>query len=111
MASCEESALVEYQPALHHILQFANVTWPIILQEVLDGVLTHAWKRLIAVTTVLADEMLDQHRNIAFTFAQRRDVQRNDIQAIIEIFAKLSRRHMIFQTSIGRGYDSDVDRH
>jgi hypothetical protein len=41
------------------------------LEKVLNGILTHAWKRLIAAATMLADEMLDQQWNIAFALTQR----------------------------------------
>ena len=37
-----------------------DIAWPIILEKMLNGILTHARKRLIVAATMLANEMLDQ---------------------------------------------------
>ena len=60
MACREESTLIEHEPALHHVLKLADIAWPIILEKMLNGILTHARKRLIVAATMLANEMLDQ---------------------------------------------------
>ena len=50
---------------------------------------------------MLAGEVRHQHRNIVGAFAQRRHDDRNHVQAIEEIFLKLSRVHELTQVAVG----------
>ena len=55
-------------------------------------------------------EIVNQQFNVVLTFAQRRQAQRNHVQTIVEIFAELPFRDVLFQVLIGRGYDTNIDR-
>src|ERR1700722_3641543 len=52
--------------------------------------------------------MTREKGDILFTLAQWRDHERNDVEAIEEIFAKISFGNLLFQIFISRGYDSHV---
>ena len=52
---------------------------------------------------------LRQRQNIFAAFAQRRDAQRDHVEAVVEILAKVMRGDFGFEVAIGRRDDSRVD--
>ena len=54
---------------------------------------------------------IDQLGNVFATFAQRRNVQLDHVQAIIQIFAKAAGRHFGFQIAVRGGDHLHVDVH
>ena len=53
--------------------------------------------------------MLDEQRDVFLPLAQRRQMDRNDIQAIEQILAEGSFGHHLLQIAVGRGDDAHVD--
>ncbi len=53
--------------------------------------------------------MLDEQRQILGALAQRRKMQRDHVQPIVEVRSKGSLAHRLFQVAIGGGDDADVD--
>jgi hypothetical protein len=58
---------------------------------------------------VLPDEVLDQRRNVFAAFPERRDLDRDDVQAIEEIVLEPAVGDHLAQVAIGGGDDADVD--
>src|SRR5205085_854264 len=54
------------------------------------------------------EKMGDQKRYVLTTLAQRRQVNGEDIQAEVEIFAELLFLHAFAEVGVGRGDDTDV---
>ena len=57
---------------------------------------------------VLVDEMTDQHWYIGFAVAQRGQLNGKDVQAIVQVFAKLLVGDVLTQIAIGGGDNSHV---
>ena len=55
------------------------------------------------------DEMLDQHRDVLAPLAQRRHLDRNDVEAIEQILAKLAVGDQLAQVAVGGGNHAHVD--
>ena len=56
-----------------------------------------------------AHEFLGQERHVFPAIAQRRHVNRHDVQAEKEILAEFLFLHALFEVAVGRGDDADVD--
>ena len=56
----------------------------------------------------LLEEVLHQHRNVVAAIAQRRQLNRDHVQAVVEILAKRALGHHPRQLGIGRGDDAHV---
>src|SRR5512138_2529486 len=53
---------------------------------------------------------IERDRQYVFaTLAQRRNFQRDNVQTVVEIFAKLAVGNCFFQASVGGGDEADVD--
>ena len=60
----------------------------------------------------LLEEELHQQRQVALALAQRRDVDVEDVEAVVEVLAEQARRdHALLQVAVGRGDDAHVDAH
>ena len=57
----------------------------------------------------MRQKALDQQRNIFLAFAQRRQRQPDDVEAMKQILAKTPRRDFLLQIPVGRGHDANVD--
>jgi len=55
-----------------------------------------------------AKEMVHQGRNVFAAIGQAWQVYRNDIQAVIEVFAKQVFLDALFQVLVGRRDDADI---
>src|SRR2546423_11874053 len=53
--------------------------------------------------------MLRQNRYVFLSLAQRRQVDVDDVQAVVEVLAETSLLHHLLQIAVGRGDDADVD--
>ena len=53
-------------------------------------------------------ELAEQQRNVVFAFAQGRDIDRNLLQAVVEVFAETASPHSCHQVDIGGGHDADI---
>ena len=56
----------------------------------------------------LIEEAVDQQRNVFLAFAQRREMQRDHVQAMEKIFAEAAFATSLVQIFVGGGEDADV---
>ena len=57
----------------------------------------------------LLEEMLHQQRNVVAPLAQRRQLHRDDVQAVEQILAERAVRDHLREVAVGRGDDAHVD--
>src|SRR5436190_1789385 len=53
--------------------------------------------------------MLEQERDILAPLSQGRDVNRHDVEAVVEVLAERAARDVLQQIAVGRGHQPDVD--
>src|SRR5688572_30226359 len=58
---------------------------------------------------VLGNEVLGQWQDVFTPIAQRRQLDRNNCQTVVEIFAKRTLFHRVLQFDVSRGHDSHID--
>src|SRR5262245_53641794 len=54
------------------------------------------------------DEMIDEHLQVSAAFAQSRQLDREDAQAVVEVAAELAIGYHALQITIGRGYQPHI---
>jgi len=93
---------------LYEILEFANVTRPAPVHKGLHGFRRNRFNPLSHALRMAAQKIPDEQRNVFATLAQRRKGDRKNLQAIVQVAAKLSGDHL-GEIAIGGGDQADID--
>src|SRR6266566_7249133 len=106
----------QHNGALYYIFQLADVARPVVVHQNLQRFglepqrgLAVRVEELVVFAAILGEEVLHQRRNIFLAVAQRWQGDVDDVQAVIEVFAKSSFLHQLFQIRIRGGENSHVD--
>jgi hypothetical protein len=91
------------------ILQFANITRPKIVFENLHYFVWDMIDRLALALGELSNEILGQQLDIVFSFPQRRQSNRKNVQPIVKVGAKLPFLHHLPQILIRCGDYTDIN--
>ena len=86
--------------AFDAILQLAHVARPVAVQQDLQRLGRDAQPALVACVE-LFQEVLDQQRNVFAPLAQRRQGDRDHVDAVIEVLAECTARHRLLQVAVG----------
>src|ERR1044071_825704 len=100
----DEVPLGQQGGAFHGIAQFANVSWPIVTFQAFGDLSREAG----ATFGQFGDEMTGQRKNVFAAFAQRRNIQFDNVQAIEEVFAKPSGFDLLLEVAIAGGQDAGI---
>src|SRR5215470_3561946 len=95
--------------SLNFIFQLADVSRPPVPREHVESARTELDVRLAEPLRRLAEEERAQMRDLFATFAQRRDVNADHAQPVIEILTKLAFGHALLEVGVCRSDDADVD--
>src|ERR1700733_4271906 len=100
----------QQQHSLDYVAQFSNIAGPRILYEFRNR---FGRKRLRFPAVLLGNlprEMRSQPRDILFALAQRRQHQRKNIEAMVQVLAKRSLLHLILQIAVRSNNHSNIYR-
>src|ERR1700730_13758614 len=93
---------------LDDVLQLADITGPGIRYEKVQSLLVHPADALSCLSCETVDEVLDEQGNVFFSFSQRRNLNRKNIEAVKQIAPKRTLSDGSLQVAIGGGDDSRV---
>src|SRR5262249_18770871 len=96
------------QRLLEHALKLAQIPRPGIALQKGDGLGSGVRDLLAQFRAEASEEMLDQQRDILGSLAQRRQANRDDVEAVVEVAAKLAVRHEYFQIAVRGGENSYI---
>jgi hypothetical protein len=94
--------------ALDHILQLTDVARPRILLQKFGCGRRESGETLSQFDVEVLQQIESEWNNVFLTFAQRRDVERHDVEAVVQIFAEGAARDGFFQVSVGGGHETHV---
>src|SRR5579864_752527 len=94
--------------ALDHIAQFADVARPGVLDQRFHGFRGNSIDLLPHPRREILHEIADQHGDILAALAQRRDDEREDVEAVIQIHAELLIAGQRAQIAMGGGHQAEV---
>src|SRR5262245_50976824 len=101
----------EYHGPLDHVFQLAHVTRPVVRRQQIHRATVDPADRPTEPLAVFGGEMRGEQRNIFDAFPQRRQMDGEYIQPVVEIAAESARPHVIGQIPIGRRHDPHVYAH
>ena len=100
----------DHQP-LDQIAQFADVPGPLVLLEHRHRLRHHLFHPQPLLLRMQLHEMPDEQRDIVQSLAKRRHDDRHDVQAVVEVFAKVPLLDLRHKILVGGGQDTHVDLH
>ncbi|MNZ11188.1 hypothetical protein D3C78_280510 [compost metagenome] len=94
--------------ALHQVGQLAHVARPVVVAQRHDrgGVEADGTALLVLHAR---DELVDQQRDVFHPLAQRRHLDGEDVEAVVEILAEAAGLDHLFEVLVGGGDDAHVD--
>src|SRR5271166_3811089 len=93
---------------LDGVLQFTDVSRPVVVHQQRSGFGRDAPERTVALLRVFRGEINRHQRNVFAVLAQRRDGNRNNIQAVKQILAKFTILDGLLKVLVGRGQNTSV---
>jgi len=108
-ALAQDAAFAQHARALQRVSQLANISRPWGVQEQALGAGAHAADRLSKARRELLHEGRGEVRDVLATFAQRRQQDLDDVQAIVEVLAESSDADLLEQVSIRGGDHAHFD--
>src|SRR5690606_20805372 len=93
---------------LEHVLELADVAGPRVGLEGGEGVVGDAGDRLLQALVELLDDVLDEQRDVAGPLAQRWDLQRDDVQAVVQVLAEVPALDLLLEIAVRRRDQPDV---
>ena len=105
-----EAAFVIFEDhvALHEVLEFAQVARPWITQRGFEQMLRRLGSRLLIFLAVFDQKMAEQQRNFRGALAQRRNVDRKHVQAVIKVLAETAGAHRFLHVHVRGGQNAHV---
>ena len=108
-ASADERGGGENYAALDDVFELADVAGPLVVDESAHGV----WGEFADLEVVLfgevVEEAVDEQGDIFSAAAQRRHLDGDDVEAVVEIVAELAFADGLAEVDVGGGDDADVD--
>lgn len=94
--------------AFDDVLQFADVSGPVVAHQ-LAHVAFGQPQHIALVASLAGEEVARQERNILAALAQRHRMDREHVEAEVQVFAKAAALHVLLEVAIGRRDEADVD--
>src|SRR5210317_902687 len=101
--------ITENAAPLHHVAQLPYISRPGIGGKYFHGAVGDAVDAAVVFFTEENQKMIDQQRQTSMPVTKRRQIDLDNLEAIIEIFPKLSHPHLLFKIDIGGGNHPDID--
>ena len=98
----------EHHRHLHSILQLADISRPGVLRQPFDCLGGQRFAGEIFLAANFSHEMRRQTGDIRTSLAQRRHLNRNHVQPVVEILPEAALRDAFGQIAVGGGYQADV---
>src|SRR5216683_6086192 len=105
-----EAAFIIFQNdvTLYEIFEFAKISGPGITYGGFHQMLGRNHGLLVEFLAVLLKEMAEEQRNFRGPLAQRRDVDGEHVQAVVQIFTEAARFHRFLNLHVGCGEHPDI---
>ena len=91
------------------VFEFADVAVPRVVHEVLAGVFGKEDGRHVVFLGHVGGEFAEEEGDVVDAFAERRDVDGDLLQTVVEVFAEMAVADSGYEVDIGGGDDTDVD--
>src|SRR4029453_5076545 len=94
---------------LGDVLELANVSRPVVTDEPLPSLSRDLGSRHAMRLRKRPQEMREQHWDVRSACAQRRDLDVDDVQAVVQVLAECLVADVLLQVAMGGSNDADVE--
>ncbi len=94
---------------LDEVFQLANIARPRIPSQKLQCLFAEFDTGASFLLQPFLEEMFGQERNILAAFTEWRENERNDVDAIVEVFSELRFSNKVIKILVRRCHDADID--
>ena len=105
----DHRARIEHDQPLDQVLQLADIARPAVLLEESHGFRADGFDARHVLLDVHFQEMIDQEGDVPFPFPQRRQIDRDHIQAVIEVLPELAFIDVVPDVAVRRRDHSHID--
>jgi hypothetical protein len=95
--------------ALDRILQFSDITWPVVVFQGRHDLIRDSVDHLALLLSKLSDEVFREQQDIVSPFPQRRKRDRKHVQSVVEIGPELPLFNHACQVLVRRRNNADID--
>ncbi len=106
---CNDAARRCHCESPRRVDKLPDVARPLVVLEQFERVGIDRLRRCLQLFCCLGEIVIQQLRNIAAPLTQRRRVDANDIEAVIQILSKARLLHSARKVLVGRGDDAHID--
>ena len=99
----------EDDPPFHRVHQFPDVSRPGVAEQTIHRLRGEPLDRLAVLFGEADEKILGQKRNVLDPLPERRDVERDDIQPVEEVFAETPGCDLRQEIPVRRGDQADID--
>jgi hypothetical protein len=105
----DQLAAAEHHGALDGVLELTHVARPAVVAHAVQRGLGEAGDPLAVLDRVDAHEVVGEQRDVLEAVAQRRDADRDDVDAIEQILAEAAGLDLVAEVAVGRADEAKVD--
>jgi len=98
----------EQDGTFHGVLEFADVAWPMVAHEEINGGGGNALDGLAVGSGVFFYEMIGEEKDVRLAFAERGHKDGEDIKAVVQVGPEFAVFDHAFKVAAGGGDDADV---
>src|SRR6266542_2606464 len=99
----------EHDGTLDHVLELAYVPRPVVFHEPADRLFADRRRLGCGAVAVLREEVLDERGDVLLAIAERRHVDVDHVEAVVEVVAELPLFDLPLEILVGRADDPDID--
>ncbi len=100
---------IEDEDALHDVAELADVAGPVVGLEGGEGGVGDFYVGAAVLLAELGEEFAGEKRDVFFAVAEWWDEERDDVEAVEEVFAEVAAGDLFFEVFVGGGDDAGVD--
>lgn len=104
----DQGLISDHDQLLDDVFQFADIARPVVVVQGCHRLLGEADSGLAVFAAIFFYEMVGKHGDIFAAFPERRDLEFDDVEPVIEIFPEVFTADQFFQVFVGGGDDLDV---
>src|SRR6266446_3490108 len=108
IGGCQDTGGIERHGAFDNVFKLADVAGPRICRQHFHDVFVGG-DGLSHPAAVTLEKMIEEQRQVRHAFAQRWNIDGDNVQAIVQILSELSFLHLLLQFLVGGGNDSNID--
>ncbi len=95
--------------ALNEVFEFADVAWPDVFFEDLEGLGGEVFEGKVVGATVDLEEVVAEDRDVSGAVTEGRKMDGDDVDAVVEVFAEAAGARHLFKVFVGGADEAEVD--